>query len=153
MLICRGDLTDPRIIVLLEQHLLRARAQTAPCSAHALDRAALQGPDISFYAAWQDLEPLGVGALKRLTDAHGEIKSMYTAEHVRRRGVASALLRHLLAEARAGGMARVSLETGSWDYFAPARALYRRHGFIDCSPFADYRPDPNSVFMTLELPA
>ena len=76
---------------------------------------------------------------------------MHTAEGARRRGVGGALLRHLIEVARGEGMDRLSLETGSWDYFRPARALYARHGFVDCAPFADYVLDPNSVFMTLEL--
>jgi putative acetyltransferase len=147
----RGDLSDPQIISLLERHLVRARAETAPGSAHALDLAGLQSPDISFWAAWDDGVLLGVGALKRLSPDHGEVKSMHTAESVRRRGIGAAVLRHLIAEARKCGLSRLSLETGSWEYFEPARAFYRRHGFIICSPFADYRPDPNSVFMTLEL--
>jgi putative acetyltransferase len=76
---------------------------------------------------------------------------MHTAQAARRTGVGSAMLRHIIATARAGGMARLSLETGSWDYFAPARALYARHGFVECDPFGDYVLDPNSVFMTLDL--
>ena len=94
---------------------------------------------------------VGVGALKRLSAEHGEIKSMHTAEPARGQGVGSAMLRHIMAAARARGMTRLSLETGSWPYFVPARALYTRHGFVECGPFGDYREDPNSVFMTLEL--
>ncbi|MFZ0009289.1 MAG: GNAT family N-acetyltransferase [Steroidobacteraceae bacterium] len=80
-----------------------------------------------------------------------ELKSMHTVPAARRRGVATLMLRHLIAAARSGGMRRLSLETGSWDYFEPARELYRRHGFHVCPPFADYDPDPNSTFMTLQL--
>jgi putative acetyltransferase len=76
---------------------------------------------------------------------------MHTAEAARGRGVGSALVRHIVAEARTQGMRRLSLETGSWPYFLPARALYARHGFVECGPFGDYREDPNSVFMTIEL--
>jgi putative acetyltransferase len=94
---------------------------------------------------------VGVGALKRLSAEHGEIKSMHTAEAARGRGVGSALLRQIIAAARARGMSRLSLETGSWAYFLPARALYARHGFVECPPFGEYQADPNSVFMTLEL--
>jgi putative acetyltransferase len=61
------------------------------------------------------------------------------------------MLQHIIAAARAEGISRLSLETGSWDYFAVARAFYRRHGFMECPPFADYTLDPNSVFMTLAL--
>jgi putative acetyltransferase len=106
---------------------------------------------MAFWSAWEDDAVVGVGALKRLSAEHGEVKSMYTAEGARGRGVGSAMLRHILAAARARGMSHVSLETGSWPYFAPARALYLRHGFVECPPFGDYRADPSSVFMTLDL--
>jgi putative acetyltransferase len=89
--------------------------------------------------------------LKRLSADHGEIKSMHTAQSMRGKGAGSAMLRHIIAIARARGMACLSLETGSWDYFRPARAFYRGHGFIECPPFADYVLDPNSVFMSLDL--
>ena len=164
MRIVEGGLDDPRVVALLHAHLRRARAETAPGSAHALDLSGLRAPEVTFWSAWLDdadadahgtLAPgalAGVGALKRLSADHGEVKSMHTAEAVRGRGVASALLRHILAHAASVGMTRVSLETGSWPYFAPARALYARHGFVECGPFGDYRPDPNSIFMTLALP-
>lgn len=100
---------------------------------------------------WEDETLLGFGALKRLSADHGEVKSMHTVQAMRRRGAGSAMLRHLIAAARADGMSRLSLETGSWDYFQPAQALYRSHGFVECPPFADYVLDPNSVFMTLDL--
>ena len=90
-------------------------------------------------------------ALRQLGPEHGEVKSMHTAESARGRGVGSALLRRLMDTARARGMRRLSLETGSWPYFLPARALYARHGFVECPPFGDYSEDPNSVFMTLRL--
>jgi putative acetyltransferase len=146
-----GGLDDPRVIGLLQHHVARARAETAPGSAHALDLAGLRAPDVRFWSAWEGNELMGVGALKRLHAEHGEIKSMHTAEAARGRGVGSALLRHIMAEARAAGMGRLSLETGSWPYFLPARALYARHGFVECGPFGDYRDDPNSVFMTIAL--
>jgi putative acetyltransferase len=151
MKIVPGDLDDPRVLALLDYHVRTAREATARGSAHALDIAALKAPDIGFWAVWADSELLGVGALKRLGPQHGELKSMHTAPAARRRGVGTLMLRHLIAEARASGMTRLSLETGSWDYFEPARALYRRHGFRQCPPFAHYKPDPNSTFMTLEL--
>ena len=119
----RGDLSDPQIISLLERHLARARAETAPGSAHALDLAGLRSPEIGFWAAWDDGVLLGVGALKRLSSDHGEVKSMHTAESVRRTGIGTAVLRHLIAEARNCGLSRLNLETGSWDYFKSARAF------------------------------
>ena len=151
MHIVEGGLDDPGVVELLHTHMTRARAETAPGSAHALDLSGLRAPEVTFWSAWEDDAVVGVGALKRLSADHGEIKSMYTAEAARGRGVGSSMLRHIMAAARARGMSRVSLETGSWPYFAPARALYARHGFVECTPFADYQPDSNSVFMTLAL--
>lgn len=146
-----GDLSDPRIIALLRIHLAKAQEESPPESVHALDLAGLQAPEITFWAAWADARLLGVGALKQLTPEHGEVKSMHTAEAMRGRGVGSVLVRHIIAIARERGYLRLSLETGSMDYFQAARAMYRRHGFIECAPFAEYVLDPNSVFMTLAL--
>jgi putative acetyltransferase len=151
MQITRGDLSDPRVTELLRVHLATARAETAPGSAHALDLAELQSPDISFWAIWAGETLLGIGALKRLSPDHGEVKSMHTAQSMRGRGVGRAMLRHIIATARASGLSRLSLETGSWDYFRPARALYRRHGFVECPPFGDYVLDPNIIFRSLDL--
>ena len=151
MHIVDGDFSDARVLDLLRVHLTSARAQTAPGSAHALDVAGLQAPDISFWTIWEADTLLGCGALKRLSVEHGEVKSMHTAQAMRRNGAGSAMLHHIIATARTRGMARLSLETGSWDFFRPAQAFYRRHGFVACGPFADYVLDPNSVFMTLDL--
>jgi putative acetyltransferase len=100
---------------------------------------------------WDDGTLLGMGALKRLSPDHGEVKSMHTIEARRGRGAGSAMLRHIISSAQASGMSRLSLETGSSAYFQPAVALYRKHGFVECAPFADYVLDPNSVFMSLDL--
>jgi len=151
MRIVEGDLRDPRVVDLLHIHLTSARAETAPGSAHALDLTGLQSPDISFWTIWDAETLVGVGALKRLSADHGEIKSMHTAQSMRGKGAGSAMLRHIIATARASGVSRLSLETGSWEYFRPARAFYRSHGFVECPPFADYVLDPNSVFMSLDL--
>jgi len=151
MRIIDGDPDDTRVVDLLQTHVTSARAQTAPGSAHALDLAGLKSSDISVWTIWEDQTLAGVGALKRLSDDHGEVKSMHTAQAMRGRGAGSAMLRHIIAAAKAAGFARLSLETGSWEYFDPARRLYRKHGFVECPPFADYVLDPNSVFMSLEL--
>jgi putative acetyltransferase len=151
MRIIQGDLCDPRVVDLLCIHLTCARAKTAPGSAHALDLTGLQSPDISFWTIWDDETLSGIGALKRLSADHGEVKSMHTAQSMRGKGAGSAMLRHIIAIARVSGMSRLSLETGSWEYFRPAHALYRSHGFVECPPFADYVLDPNSVFMSLDL--
>lgn len=149
--IVAGGLDDPRVVDLLRRHVQRARAESPPGSSHALDLSGLKTADISFWSAWDGETLLGVGALKRLDASHGEVKSMHTAEAARRRGVGAAMLRHIVEAARADGLGRLSLETGTMEYFQAARDLYRRHGFHDCAPFGDYRLDPASVFMTLEL--
>jgi putative acetyltransferase len=151
MHITSGDLNDSRVIDMLHHHLTAARAQTAPGSAHALDLAGLRSPDITFWAGWDGETLVAMGALKQLSTDHGEVKSMHTAPAARRKGVGSAMLQHIIAFARSRGISRLSLETGSWEYFRPAVALYRSHGFVEYQPFADYVEDPNSIFMTLDL--
>ena len=151
MNIVPGDLSDPRIIDLLQVHLAHARAHSPPCSTHALDLGGLHAPEVSFWAAWEDETLAGVGALLELAPDYGEVKSMHTAAPMRGRGVGAAMLIHLIGEARRRGYSRLSLETGSMDYFAPARALYRRYGFCEREPFGAYVDDPNSTFMSLDL--
>lgn len=147
----KGDLTDPRVVAFLQHHFTTARAQTAEGSAHALDLSGLRRPDIDFWTLWDSDELLATGALKTHSAVLGEVKSMHTVSRRRRSGVASAMLSQIIAEAKGKGLAKLSLETGSWDYFKPAVALYANHGFVVCEPFADYQSDPNSVFMTLAL--
>lgn len=145
------DLQGPEIAALLTEHLRDMHATSPRESVHALDLDGLRQPSISFWTAWQDGRLAGCGALKQLDATHGEIKSMRTAQGFHRQGVATQLLLHILTEARQRGCKRVSLETGSMAYFAAARALYLKHGFCECAPFSDYKPDPNSTFMTLAL--
>ncbi len=111
----------------------------------------LAAPDIDFFAALDGETLVAVGALKRLGDGRGEVKSMHTGAERRRSGAGAAMLAHIVSEARRHGLKRLSLETGSWDFFHPARRLYRRFGFRDCPPFAPYKPDRNSLFLTLDL--
>src|SRR5262249_19060971 len=118
---------------------------------HALDVSELQGSDITFWTVREGSLLLGCGALKELDSTHGEIKSMRTPADLRRKGAGRAVLAHIIAEAKARGYARLSLETGSFDAFLPAQRLYESFGFNYCGPFGDYTPDPNSVFMALQL--
>lgn len=145
------DLTGPEIRALLEEHLASMHEISPPESAHALDLERLRRPEITFWTAWVDGELAGCGALKALDRAHGEVKSMRTAVHRRRHGVGRAMLAHIVAEARARSCSRLSLETGSAAAFEPARRLYESFGFRTCGPFADYRDDPHSAFMTRPL--
>ena len=145
---------DPRrddVVALLLEHLDDMRTTSPPESIHALDVEALAVPGITFVTARDGDRLLGCGALKELAADHGEVKSMRTTAPARGRGVAGAILGWLLADAHARGLSRVSLETGTQDYFAPAHRLYLRHGFVDCDPFGDYTLDPHSRYMTLAL--
>jgi putative acetyltransferase len=145
------DLRGPEIAELLKTHVAFCRATSPPESTHVLDLDALRSPDITFWSAWDSSGLLGCAALKALDPTHGEVKSMHTAARHRGRGVGLELLKQIVGEARVRGYRRLSLETGSMSAFASARALYTRFGFVECAPFGDYRLDPNSVFMTLEL--
>jgi putative acetyltransferase len=145
------DLTSPDIIGLLREHLHSMTLHSPPESIHALDIEALRKPEITFWSAWDGTALMGCGAIKELDSQHGEIKSMRTASAHLRKGVAAALMRHILEEAQRRSYQRLSLETGSMEAFAPARRLYASFGFEECAPFADYVEDPYSIFMTKEL--
>ena len=146
------DLSGPEIAAFLEDHVAQLRELSPPGSSHALDLDALRVPEVSFWRVSEGGSLVGCGALKDLGQGLAELKSMRTSPTRVRSGVASALLTHILGEAEQRGFERVSLETGSFGFFAPARALYTRFGFEYCAPFASYTEDPHSVFMTLELP-
>ncbi len=145
------DLRGAAVIQLLGEHLHSMTLHSPPESIHALNLDGLRQPNITFWSAWQASELMGCGAIKELDRQHGEIKSMRTATPHLRKGVAAALLQHILDEAQRRGYRRLSLETGSMEAFAPARQLYARFGFEYCGPFANYAEDPYSVFMTRAL--
>lgn len=163
-------LTQPQVLSLLREHLAGMHAESPPESVHALDLSGLRRPEITFLTAWRlpaDAAPgaepeavgelVAMGALKELTPTtasgggHGELKSMRTRARHLRQGAAQAILTELLRLARERGYARVSLETGSTPSFDAAIAMYRRFGFAECGPFAEYREDPFSRFMALSL--
>ena len=154
------------VVALLELHLERMQELSPPGSVHALDLAALQTPDLTFWTLWTDgnqesenasgvarEELMGCGALKEHDSTFGEIKSMRTADAFLRQGVAATMLQHIIDTAQSRGYKRLSLETGSASLsgFAAAHALYTRFGFSECEPFAGYVLDPYSLFMTIEL--
>jgi len=152
----RGDVHQ-----LLSEHLADMFATSPAESVHALGHSALSEPSITFWTARENGELLGCGALKLLdspdaaTQAisaqYGEVKSMRTTASARGRGVATLMLKHIVDEARSRDYERICLETGTEEYFTPARRLYVSNGFTECPPFADYTLDPNSVFMELRL--
>jgi putative acetyltransferase len=148
------SIDDPRaddVRALLERHLHFSNTHSPPEDVHALDLEGLLAPNVSFYTLRRDGELLGMGALQELDAQHCEIKSMHTVTSARGQGIARTMLLHLLDEARTRGYQRVSLETGSMQAYAPARALYESVGFVDCSPFDRYVASVNSTFMTLAL--
>ncbi|MFD1956329.1 GNAT family N-acetyltransferase [Paenibacillus thailandensis] len=147
----QDDLSGEKVIALIAEHLYGMSLHSPPESIHALDLVGLKKTDITFWSGWEEDELLGIGALKELDGGHGEVKSMRTSSLHLRKGVARRMLQHIIDEAKRRGYGRISLETGSMEAFAPARRLYESFGFAYCGPFADYKEDPNSVFMTKEL--
>jgi putative acetyltransferase len=134
---------------LMARHSAEMVAHSPPESIHMLPAAGLAIPAVAFFVLRDETgRPQAMGAYKRLDAGHAELKSMHVLAECRGRGLSRAMLDHLIAEARAEGFTRLSLETGSQPGFAAALALYRRTGFQDCPPFAQYRPDPASVFLT-----
>lgn len=145
------SLRDNAVAGLLTEHLAEMRRISPPECVHALDLDQLRQPEVTIWSVWWADSLASCGALKELSLRHGEIKSMRTTSALLRQGVARQLLEHILGEARRREYERVSLETGSQPEFKPAINLYRQFGFEVCPPFADYREDPNSVFMSLAL--
>ena len=145
------DPARPDVYALLDEHLRDMYELSPPESVHALDVNGLKGPEITFWTVRDGELLLGCGALKELAPTHGEIKSMRTPIALRRRGAGRAVLTQIIRVARQRGYQRLSLETGSMQAFAPAQRLYESFGFVCCAPFGDYKPDPNSLFMTLAL--
>lgn len=146
-----ADLSEPQVLLLLEQHLGGMHANSPPGHVHALDLTGLQGPDIDFVCGWDDQMLLGFGAIKALDTHHGEIKSMRTAQAHLRKGVAAAILDHLIMIAIHRGYRRVSLETGTGEAFAPALALYRKRGFVNGQAFGCYQETAFNQFLYLDL--
>jgi putative acetyltransferase len=151
--IVAANFDDAQVRDLLALHFAAMRGQSPADACHVLDLGGLQGPDIALYALWDEDRLLGLGGLKALDAATGEIKSMRTAPEALGRGVGARILEHLIGEARARGYRRLSLETGSGPDFAAALALYRRRGFVDGPSFGGYAPTPFTTFLHLDLPA
>jgi putative acetyltransferase len=150
-LIREDDLSSEPTRALLELHLKGMHASSPPGSVFALDLSGLTSPDVTVWTAWYGDAIAGIGALRRI-DAHsGEVKSMRTHPSFLRRGVAAALLEHIIASARTAGLRRLSLETGSGPPFEAALALYRRRGFVDGEAFAHYTRSQFNQFLHLDL--
>ena len=145
------DLSSDASRDLARLHLEGMHAHSPPGAVFALDFTGLTAPDVTLWTAWQGRAIAGMGALKDLGDGAGELKSMRTHPAFVRRGVASALLEHIIEAARLRRMRRLSLETGSGAYFEPALCLYRRRGFVDGEVFANYTRSAFNQFLHLTL--
>ncbi|HEY4030334.1 MAG TPA: GNAT family N-acetyltransferase [Caulobacteraceae bacterium] len=145
------DLESEAVRRLLALHLAGMLAASPPEFSFALDLSGLKAPGMTVWSAWDGEALAGIGALKMLGGGAGEVKSMRTAEAYLRQGVAARLLEHIIGEARRRGLERLSLETGSTSEFEPALALYRKRGFQDGEPFADYQPSAFNLFLQLAL--
>ena len=145
------DLSGDATLRLLALHLSGMHANSPPGSVNALDLSGLKAPGVSVWSVWEGAELLGIGALKELGDGSGEVKSMRTHPDHLRRHVAATLLDHIMAVAKARGLTRLSLETGSGPAFEPALALYRKRGFVDGPAFSDYQQSDFNQFLHLEL--
>ncbi len=146
-----GTLENTDVQQLLNEHLLDMEKTSPPESRHALNLDGLKAYDVTFWSLWNDDRVLGVGALKELSESHGEIKSMRTQPNARGQGLGAKILEFLIAQAKLRHYTKLSLETGSMDFFKPAHRLYERFGFELCAPFGSYTEDPNSRFYTLKL--
>lgn len=149
--IFEGELDRDDVRALLDQHFTEMRAGSPPSACHVLPVDGLRDPAIRFFTLRENGVLLGCGALKSLEPGHGEVKSMRTASAALGRGIGKAMLDHLLATARAAGMKRVSLETGSTEQFAAANRLYEKNGFERCGPFGGYADTDWTHFFTREI--
>ena len=149
--ITEDDLTADDVRALIAFHLSGMHAESPACKVHALPLEKLRQPGVTFYAARVHGMLAAIGAIKHLDETHGELKSMRAAPEWRGKGVGEAMLQHLLGVARGRSYARVSLETGRTEAFAPAVALYRKYGFENCEAFADYVVDDFSQCLSLVL--
>jgi len=147
----QDDLSSEQTKALLRLHLAGMHANTPPEHVFALDLSGLKSPGITVWSAWVGEEIAGIGALKDLGQGAGEVKSMRTHPDFLRRGIGTALLEHIVGEARARGMHRLSLETGRGSAFEPALRLYRKHGFVDGEPFAEYVRSEFNQFLHLTI--
>jgi putative acetyltransferase len=151
LIIKRDDLSQEAVIRLLEEHLAEMQATSPPESKHALDLEGLRSPLVNFWTIWDNQQLAGCAAYQKLDSNHAEIKSMRTSGVYRGCGIGSILLIHLIKDAKLNGFKKLSLETGSMPFFAPARAMYEKHGFNYCGPFGNYVEDPYSQFMSLDI--
>ena len=143
-----GNFDNLEVNELLTKHFIELRAASPEGSAHVLDIPGLKVPSIKFWSLWQDKKLIGCGALKFLDEKHGEFKSIRIHDNFRNQGHGLNVINHLINEAKKINIKRLSIETGAGDFFIPARKLFKKSGFTVCEPFAHYKEDVNSVYLT-----
>ena len=146
-----GNFDNPEVHELLTKHFIELRAASPEGSAHVLDIPGLKTPSIKFWSLWKNHMLMGCGALKFLDKEHGEFKSIRIHDNFRRAGNGINVVNHLIKEAKKLNITRLSIETGAGDFFIPARKLFKKCGFITCKPFAHYKEDINSLYLTKTL--
>ena len=146
-----GNFDNLEVNDLLKKHFIELRSVSPAGSTHVLDIDGLKDPSIKFWSLWEDNKLIGCGALKFLEKEHGEFKSIRVADEFRKKGIGERIINHLIEEAKKLKISKLSIETGSGDFFLPARNLFSKFGFKTCPPFAHYKDDPNSCYYTLNL--
>ena len=144
-----GNFDHPKVNELLQNHFIELRAASPEGSAHVLDIEGLKDKNIKFWSLWEDNLLMGCGALKFLNKEHGEFKSIRVEDRFRKKDNGIKILKHLIFEAKKLNIKRISVETGTGDFFTPARKLFNKCGFKLCKPFAHYKEDPNSCYMSM----
>ena len=143
-----GNFDHPKVNELLKNHFIELRAASPKGSVHVLDIPGLKIPSIKFWSLWKDDQLMGCGALKFLEKDHGEFKSIRVHDNFRKKGNGIKVINHLIDEAKKLEIKRLSIETGAGEFFIPARKLFKKCGFETCKPFAHYKEDVNSVYLT-----
>ena len=144
-----GNFDNSEVLELLNKHFIELRSVSPEGSAHVLDIEGLKDQNIKFWSLWEDNQLMGCGALKFLNKEHGEFKSIRVEDRFRKKGNGIKILKHLIFEAKKLNIKKISVETGTGDFFAPARKLFNKCGFKLCKPFAHYKEDPNSCYMSM----
>ena len=144
-----GNFDNSEVLELLNKHFTELRSVSPEGSAHVLDIEGLKDKNIKFWSLWEDNLLMGCGALKFLNKEHGEFKSIRVEDRFRKKDNGIKILKHLIFEAKKLNIKRISVETGTGDFFTPARKLFNKCGFKLCKPFAHYKEDPNSCYMTM----
>ena len=146
-----NNFDHPEVNSLLTKHFIELRSVSPEGSAHVLDIPGLKISSIKFWSLWDNNQLIGCGALKFLSNTHGEFKSIRVADKHRKKGMGEKIISHLITEAKKIGIKKLSIETGAGEFFLPARKLFKKFGFKACKPFAHYKEDPNSCYFDLEI--